>query len=682
MNFRKAFMTWGVVPALLLTGQPAGAQTTSGTQSGIELQYVDASGRPQDDIYRYLNGRWLDGTQVPNDRPSYGTFNRLYDEAQDDLRRLVESTSRDAGAAKGSESAKIRDLYHSFMNEKRVESLGAQPLKADLARIEAIHDTRELAAEWAHLQRIGITVPFAASVHLDNRDATTYVYDLGQDGLGLPDRDYYLTQDDARLKQIRDKYQAHVQDALTLLGDRAAAQEAAQIVSLETRLAKLQWTRVENRDPIKTYNKVALPALDALMPGFDWQRYLSSVGAAGKVSYLIVSQPSYFQGLASVLQETPLAVWKSYLRWHLLAQMSPYLSRQFVDDRFAFYGVVLRGVPENRPRWKRGIQLVDECIGEGLGRLYVAQYFPPERKARAEQLVQHLLDAYRQDIGELDWMGDATKREALLKLSKLTVKIGYPARWRDYGALTIRPDDLAGNVERSNEFEFQRNLNKLGSPVDRAEWELTPQTVNAYYNPEMNEIVFPAAILQVPFFNAEADDAVNYGAIGSIIGHEISHAFDDQGSQYDGDGNLRDWWTPDDHARFAAKTRALIAQYSAFEPVPGYHLNGELTLGENIADNSGLAIAYKAYHLSLAGRTAPVIDGLSGDQRFYFGFTQAWREKVRDNFAIELIKSDPHSISVDRVLGTLVNQPGFYSTFDVKPGDKMYLPPEQRVIIW
>jgi predicted metalloendopeptidase len=353
-----------------------------------------------------------------------------------------------------------------------------------------------------------------------------------------------------------------------------------------------------------------------------------------------------------------------------------------VEQHFAFYGTTLEGIPDNRPRWKRGVALVDQSIGEGLGKLYVAKYFPPQGKLRAEMLVRNLLEAYRQDIGELDWMDAETKQQALAKLAKITIKIGYPAQWRDYSALQFRRDDLVGNVMRANSFEYFRNVNKLGKPIDHSEWDSTPQTVNAFYNPEMNEIVFPAAILQAPFFDAAVDDAANYGAIGMVIGHEISHAFDDEGSRYDGDGNLRDWWTRDDHARFAARTAALVAEYGAFEPIRGHHLNGKLTLGENIADNSGLAIAYKAYRLSLAGHAAPVIDGLSGDERFYMGFAQAWREKIRDTFAIELMQSDPHSMSVDRVLGALVNQSGFYGAFGVKPGDRMYLPPDQRVTVW
>ena len=680
----KSGLTVGAVVALLAaqTGRAESPALAGAGISGIDTQYMDASIRPQDDMYRYVNGKWLADMAIPNDKPGFGVFDKLYDDSQDQLKLIIDTASKNTGAPAGSEEAKIRDLYNSFMNESKIEALGTKPIAPELARIAGMKSKQDIPDLAAHLQRIGVTTPFTPNVHLDNKDATKYVFDLEQDGLGLPDRDYYLKDDDAKLKQIRTQYESNIAHALGMLGDTDAKKKAADILALETKLAKVQWTKVQNRDPIKTYNKIEIAALSPLAPGYDWHKYLVGAGADGKVSYVIVGQPSYLTGFAKILAETPLATWKTYFRWHLVNDASPFLSKAFVDNRFALYGTALQGVPENRPRWKRGVQLVDGDIGEGLGKLYVAKYFPADRKARAEALVQNLLAAYKQDIGSLDWMGPDTKKEAQIKLSKIMVKIGYPSNWRDYSTLTIRADDLLGNVARANEFEYQRNINKLGQPVDRTEWGMNPQTVNAYYNPEMNEIVFPAAILQAPFFNADADDAVNYGAIGSVIGHEISHGFDDQGSQYDGDGNLRDWWTKDDHARFDAKTKALIAEYSAFEPVAGYHLNGELTLGENIADNSGLAIAYKAYQLSLAGKPAPVIDGLSGEQRFYLGFSQEWREKLRDNYAVELIKSDPHSMGVDRVLGTLVNQPGFYQSFDVKPGDKMYLPPEQRVIIW
>jgi predicted metalloendopeptidase len=397
---------------------------------------------------------------------------------------------------------------------------------------------------------------------------------------------------------------------------------------------------------------------------------------------VIIQQPSYFSGLDQLLADTPLAVWKSYFKWHQLSAAAPYLPKAFVDERFAFTGTSLRGIPQNRPRWKRGMAVVDDAMGEATGRLYVAKYFPPEHKARMERLVGNLLEAYRRDIGTLDWMSPETKVGAQAKLAKLSTKIGYPSRWRDYSSLAIARDDLWGNVTRADEFEYRRNLDKLGKPIDRDEWQMTPQTVNAYYNPVMNEIVFPAAILQPPFFDAAADDAVNYGSIVAVIGHEVSHGFDDEGSQYDADGNLKDWFTKDDHAKFAAKTQALVAQYNAYEPVSGYHVNGQLTLGENIADNSGLALAYKAYELSLTGAASPSIDGFTGEQRFYLGWVQAWRGKVREDEAVQRIKVDPHSPPAVRGSAPLRNQPGFYAAFGVKPGDQMYLPPEQRVLIW
>ena len=652
------------------------------TNSGIATQYIDSTVRPQDDFYQYVNGKWLATTDIPPDRPAYGTATKLFDDAQRQLREIVEAAAKNADAAPGSDESKIGILYNSFVDMPRIERLGVTPLAGEFARINAIHGKRDIPALIAHLQQLGVAVPYGLSVHLDSKDSTRYVFDVQQDGLGLPDRDYYLRDDATTLRLIRRQYQLHVAEALARLGDHNAPQEAAAIVALETELARSQWTKADNLDPEKTYNKVQLAELGAIAVGYDWHRYMVAAGIDGKVSYLILSQPSFLQGFGKLLVNTSLATWKAYFRWHLLSDFAPYLSQSYVDEAFAFYATTLQGVPENQPRWKRALMLVDQSIGQGLGKIYVEKYFSEQSKSRAQLLVRNLLNAYRQDIGTLDWMGPDTKAQALVKLSRITIKIGYPDRWRDYSALKFREDDLVGNVMRAMIFEYQRNIDKLGKPVDRTEWESTPQAVNASYNPQMNEIVFPAAILQAPFFDATADDAANYGGIGMVIGHEISHAFDDQGSQYDGDGNLRNWWTAEDRARFAAKTKPLVTQYSAFMPIRGRHQNGELTLSENIADNAGLEIAYKAYKLSLAGHASPVINGLSGDERFYMGFAQAWREKIRDVFAIELIQSDPHAISYDRVIGTLVNQAGFYQTFDVKPGDKMYAPPDQRVIIW
>ena len=638
--------------------------------------------RPHDNFYQYVNGKWLAAIEIPPDRPAYGTATKLFDDTQRRLREIVESAATSTDAVSGSNQSKIGTLYNSFLDVARIERLGNAPLAGEFARIRAIQSIHDIPALIAHLQQLGVTVPYGLSVHLDSKDSTRYVFDVQQDGLGLPDRDYYLRDDATTLRLIRRQYQAYIANSLAKLGDRNASQEATAIVALETELARSQWSKTDNLDPVKIHNKVQLADLGSITPGYDWHRYLSAAGINGKVNFLILSQPSYLQGFGQLLTLTPLSTWKAYFRWHVLSDFAPYLSQAYVDGAFAFYGTALQGVPENQPRWKRGLALVDQAIGQGLGKLYVEKYFSQQGKLQAQLLVRNLLEAYRLDIGMLDWMGPDTKAQAQLKLSRITIKIGYPDDWRDYTALEFREDDLVGNVMRAMVFEYQRNISKLGKPVDRKEWETTPQDVNASYNPQMNEIVFPAAILQAPFFDETADDAANYGGIGMVIGHEVSHAFDDRGSQYDGDGNLRDWWTVEDRARFAAKTKPLVAEYGAFMPIRGRHLNGTLTLNENIADNAGLAIAYKGYQLSLQANAAPVIDGLSGDERFYMAFAQAWREKIRDVFAIELMQSDPHAISYDRVIGTLVNQAGFYESFGVKPGDRMYVPPEQRVVVW
>ncbi len=665
-----------IATAIVLALATGIASAATPLVSGIDTAGMDKTVRPQDDFFRYINGHWLDTTQIPADKASYGAFSVLYDQTQDHLRDLIKAASKapaDAG------QRKIGDLFASFMDEARLEKLGLTPLQPEFERIAAMKSSADLPALIAQFAKIGIDAPIGGGVHQDNKDSTKYVIDFGQSGLSLPDRDYYLKDE---LKAKRDAYRKHVENMFRLAGDANAADEADRVLKVETALAMVQWTKVENRDPNKTYNKVMLADLPTVMPGFDWKAFLADGGIAGKVDYVIVSQPSYLKALAGLMEVTPLQDWKAYFRWQTLHAYAPYLSKAFVDENFAFYGTVLHGTPENRARWKRGISLVNQSLGEQLGQLYVAHYFPASSKQRVTELVHNLLAAYKTSIDTLDWMGPETKAHAQAKLATYMLKLGYPDKWRDYSALRIDRNDLVGNVERANTFEYDHEINKLGKPVDRSEWGMTPQTINAYYNPEMNEIVFPAAILQAPFFNPKADDAVNYGAIGAVIGHEISHGFDDQGSQYDGAGNLHDWFTKEDHARFAAKTKALVDEYSAFEPVNGFHLNGELTLGENIADNSGLAIAYKAYRISLHGKPAPVIDGMTGDQRFYAGFAQVWRNKMREDAMIAQIKGDPHSIPVDRVMGTVVNQPGFFKAFDVKPGDKMWVAPDKRVIIW
>jgi predicted metalloendopeptidase len=649
--------------------------------AGIATQYIESSVRPQDDFFEYLNGKWLKTVEIPSDKSSWGSFMELRENTLPQLRGIIENVASKAGA-KGTDEQRIGDFYASFMDEARLEQLGATPLKPELDKIAALKDKSELPALLAHLGKIGVGVPFDFGIHQDNKDSTKYVADIGQGGLGMPDRDYYLKADDKKLADTKAKYQQHVEKMLAMAGDKNAAANAKAIVDFETEIARVQWTKVELRDPIKAYNKVNLADLNTVAPGFDWKTWLDATGLSGKATYVIVGQPTYLKAFMDVANKTPIDTWKAYLSLHLIESYGSFLSKNFVDERFDFYGRTLSGVKEQEPRWKRGVGAVERSQGESLGKLYVAQYFSAEKKARMEALVKNLLAAYKQSIDKLDWMSPATKKEAQAKLAKFNPKIGYPNKWKDYSALQVSRDDLVGNVMRSRVWAADYEINKLGKPIDRDEWGMTPQTINAYYNPEMNEIVFPAAILQPPFFDANADDAVNYGGIGAVIGHEISHGFDDQGAQYDGDGNLRDWWTASDHKNFKAKTTALVNQYNAFEPLPGYHVNGELTLGENIADNSGLAIAYKAYHISLKGKKAPVIDGMTGDQRLYAGWAQVWRSKMREQQQIVQVKTDPHSPGQYRANGTLRNQPGFYEAYKVKQGDKMYLAPQDRVIIW
>lgn len=650
--------------------------------SGIDVQYIDSSVRPQDDFFSYLNGLWLKNTEIPSDKSSWGTFAKLRDDTLPQLRVLIEAAQNEKNKKAGSETQKIGDLYASYMNEAKLEKLGYKPLAGELQRIRALREKKAIPALIAHLSKIGVSVPYGIYVGQDSRESTRYATYISQSGLGLPDRDYYLKKDDAKLADVRAKYERHIEKTLGMAGHKDAASAAKAILALETALAEVQWSKVELRDPVKRYNKVEIAKLGELTPGYDWKGALGAANVAGKVDYVIVGQPSYLSGFNQVLEKTDLATWKSYFEWQLLNGYSEYLSKEFVDADFAFFETVLKGVPENEPRWKNGVSTVNGVLGEAVGKEYVAKHFPAERKARMEELVQNLLVAYKQSIDTLDWMGPETKKEAQAKLAKFRPKIGYPSKWRDYSALTVKQDDLVGNMMRARTFAYNRSINKLGKPIDREEWGMTPQTVNAYYSSTMNEIVFPASILQPPFFDMRADDAVNYGAIGAVIGHEISHGFDDKGSQSDGDGNLREWWTKEDRAKFQAKADMLVKQYSGYSPLKGYNVNGELTLGENIGDNSGVAIAYKAYKISLGGKPAPVIDGLSGDQRFFMGFGQVWRMKMREAQQIVQVKTDPHSPGQFRANGTMMNQPAFYEAFGVKEGDKMYLPPKERVTIW
>jgi predicted metalloendopeptidase len=673
-------ITLSLMAAFAHAGGHEGHEHASTLASGVDKQYIDNSVRVQDDFFQHLNGEWLRTTEIPADKSSWGSFAKLRDDTLFQLRDLIQGLQGQKGL-KG-DDAKIATLYASYMDEAKLEKLGAKPLAGELSAIRGLKDKKGIPGLIAHFNKTGVPAPFGVFVSQDARDSTQYAAHMSQSGLGLPDRDYYLKKDDEKTAAILAKYEQHVAKILGLAGSKDGAEKAKAIVALETELAKVQWSRVDNRDPVKRYNKMEISKLAEIAPGFDWNAALGATGIAAKTKTVIVSQPSYMTEFAKLVQSTPLETWKAYFEWQLLRDASPYLSKDFDDANFAFYGTVLTGVTEQQPRWKRGVGVVEAAIGEGMGKLYVAKYFPAERKARMEELVKNLLVAYKQSIDSIDWMGPETKKQAQEKLAKFTPKIGYPNKWRDYSKLSFKEGDLIGNLGRATEFAYNRNLDKLGKPIDKDEWGMTPQTINAYYRPTANEIVFPAAILQPPFFDMNADDAVNYGAIGAVIGHEISHGFDDSGSQYDGDGNLRDWWTKEDREKFKVKAEAMVKQYSSYEPVPGYNINGKLTLGENIADNSGLAIAYKAYKISLGGKASPVIDGLTGEQRVFMGFGQVWRTKMRDQQAIVQIKTDPHSAGRFRANGTVVNQPAFYEAFDVKEGDKMYVKPEDRIIIW
>jgi putative endopeptidase len=655
----------------------AAALTDSAAVSGIQIADMDASVRPQDDLFQHANGTWLRQVQIPNDRSRYGVDTMMVERSLGQQRELIEA----ARESNDGEARKVGDLYSSFMDEARIERDGIKPIQDEMERIAAVRSVRDLSALMAHFDRMGLHSPFGTFVDVDAKLSTQYALWLQQSGLGLPDRDYYLSAD-AKFANFRAKYLEHIKKMLALLGEADPADDAGHILALETAMARIQWTPVANRDPQKTYNRRSLAQLAQLAPAIAWDTYLTQAGVAKPFPTLIARQPDYLRGLSKLLQETPLTTWRAYFRFRLLSSTAPYLPRAYVDEDFAFNAGVLHDTPEIPARWKRGCMLVDEMIGEASGKLYVAKYFPPHAKARIDDLVANLLKAYAGSIEQLTWMSPATRTEALAKLRKINVKVGYPKRWRDYSKLVISPTDLMGNVMRAQEFETARKLAQLGGPIDRDEWGMTAPTVNAYYDPALNEIVFPAGILQLPVFNPEADDAFNYGATGATIGHEISHGFDDEGSQFDSDGNLRDWWTPQDHARFKAMTDKLIKEYGAFEPVPGFHVNGELTLGENIGDIAGIEIAYKAYSASLRGHASAVIDGMTADQRFYIGYAQSWLGKQRDAAAIAQLTSDPHTPEKFRVNGVVVHMPSFYSAFSVASGDKMYLAPEERVTLW
>ncbi|WBP94627.1 M13 family metallopeptidase [Mycolicibacterium neoaurum] len=651
--------------------------TSTELRSGIDLRYVDADVRPQDDLFGHVNGRWLTDYDIPADRATDGAFRTLADRAEEQVRDIITSAS----AADGPDAQRIGDLYASFMDEATVARVGLAPLRAELDTITAAADRNALAAVVGALQRTGVGGGAGVYVDTDSKDSTRYLLHISQSGLGLPDESYYR---DPAHAAILSAYPEHIARMLTLVhGEGDHAETARRIVELETKLAAAHWDVVKRRDADLTYNLRTFAELPSEAPGFDWSGWVAALGA--NPEEVVVRQPDYLTAFAALWAGEDLQVWKQWLSWRVISARASLLTDDLVAENFAFYGRTLSGTEAIRDRWKRGVGLVESLMGDAVGKLYVARHFPPEAKSRMDELVANLREAYRVSITSLPWMTPETRTRALEKLDKFTPKIGYPAKWRDYSALVIDAGDLYGNYRRGYACEYDRDLAKLGGPVDRDEWFMTPQTVNAYYNPGMNEIVFPAAILQPPFFDAEADDAANYGGIGAVIGHEIGHGFDDQGAKYDGDGNLVDWWTDADRAEFGQRTAALIDQYEQFTPRgldSGHHVNGAFTVGENIGDLGGLSIALLAYELSLDGKEAPVIDGMTGVQRVLFGWAQVWRTKSREAEAIRRLATDPHSPPEFRCNGVIRNIDAFYEAFEVGTDDELYLEPDRRVRIW
>lgn len=647
------------------------------------MTQFDPTIRANDDLFRHVNGPWLEATEIPADRATAGAFMTLYDDAEAKIRAIVEAaqSARSADDLDG-EQRKIGDLYASFMDADRIEALGATPLEPELAAVDAIGSIAGLVSTLGLLERSGVGSGFGMYIAPDEGNPDRYIAYLSQGGLGLPDESYYREDSFAA---IREAYVGHMTTMFELAGIDNARARADRVFALETKIASHHWDRVACRDAQKTYNPKTHDELLALTSAFDWDDWAANAQIPDVViADVIVGQPSYFEGLNTLLTGAELSSWRDWLRWQVVHSASPYLSSAFVDANFAFYGKTLSGTDELRPRWKRGVGFVEGSMGEALGKIYVRTEFPAASKARMQELIANLIEAYRLSITDLAWMSEATKTQALDKLKAFTPKIGHPENWRDYTKLETSSDDLLGNARRSLAFGMDREIAKIGSPIDRDEWYMTPQTVNAYYNPTMNEIVFPAAILQPPFFHADADDAVNYGAIGAVIGHEIGHGFDDQGSHYDGTGALRNWWTEDDRNSFEKLTGALIAQYNdlSLAGTDGHTVNGELTIGENIGDLGGLGIAYKAFKLAQGGVAPPAIDGLSPDQRFFISWAQAWQGKVREQEAIRRLTVDPHSPPEFRCNQVVRNIDAFYAAFGVIEADALWLDPADRVVIW
>lgn len=653
-------------------------------KSGLDKRAMDPAVRVQDNPFLFMNGNWLKHTPIPADKSNYGSFSMLEDEAQLAIKEICEQAAA-GDHPEGSIEQQIGDFYTSYMDEDTITKNGIQSLQGELEAIDNVKNHDDLIKLFGHFNHIGVENPFGFFVDQDDKDSTRYLAALIQSGTTLPDRDYYLEDSEENLA-ARAALVKYINTLFALSELQREGDVGTQLLELETELAKLQWTKTELRDAHKRYNKHSIAELVELSPSLPWTSFFDAANVQ-EVEELNVCTPSFYKDLDALIVSTPLDVWKEYLRFHLLDAFASALPSPYVDAQFALYGKQLAGTPELQPRWKRAVDAISGkrgfgVLGDAVGQIYVKKNFPHRAKKRMDELVGNLMLAYKQSIDDLEWMTPVTKERAKEKLAKITTKIGHTDEWRDYSALVVKPDDLLGNYLRSAEVEYKRMIDKLGKPVDKDEWFMTPQTVNAYYNPGQNEIVFPAAILQPPFFDVDAHDAINYGSIGAIIGHEISHAFDDQGSKYDGDGNLNNWWTDEDRAAFQKQTAKLVEQFNSYSPITRRHVNGELTLGENIADLSGMSIAYKAYNLFMNGKEAPVIDGWTGDQRFFLGWAQSWQRKYRDAEMLQRLLVDPHSPSMYRSNGPMSNFDPFYEAFDVKLGDEQYRDPEDRIRIW
>ncbi len=648
--------------------------------SGIDMSGFDRNVRPQDDFFDYVNGKWVAENELPPDRARWGTFDMLREKSQEDVRTLIEEVSATQVVEPGSPTQKIRDFYNAYMDSEQPNELGIEAIRAELDEIAAIETYDDLFRAFSRMGVYGVNGPVGTGIFSDYKDPDTNVVYIVEAGITLPDRDYYLLDDEQFVKG-RELFRAYMTRQFELAGIEGGSDKAEALYELEHKLAEVHWTKEDNRDPVKLYNPKTPEELAALAPNINWDVSFEAAQIPARDRY-IVRQLSYIEAASDIIADTDLATWKDYLTFQTIDTFSPLIGDDFFQAWFEFYRAGLQGIDEPRPKWKRAVNAVNGNMGELLGQLYVDRHYQEAAKARMETMIDNLKEAYRQSITELEWMGEETKQQAMVKLAKFNPKIGYPHEWRDYSSMEITEGDLIGNVKSAATFEYNRNLDKLDKPVDKTEWFMNPQTVNAYYNPAWNEIVFPAAILQPPFFNVEADDAVNYGGIGAVIGHEIGHGFDDQGRKFDGDGNLRDWWTEEDAAKFEERKDKLAAQYDSYVVIDGLTINGQFTSGENIGDLGGLGIAYKAYKLSLDGEEAPVIDEFTGDQRFFLGWAQVWRLKARDEEAKRLLTIDPHSPAKFRANGAAVNVSEFYDAFEVQEGDGMYLPPEERVKIW